>query len=50
MKKPYENFEMEIFLFRKEDAVVASAGAPTPVDHDNSYVDYSSLFNSFFES
>lgn len=47
MKKPYENFQMEIFIFKKEDTVVASA--VTPTDHDNAYVDYSDLFNDFFQ-
>ncbi len=46
MKKTYEKVEMEIFLFKKEDAVVASAILPVNHEHDNGYVD----FNSFFEN
>ena len=47
MKKSYEKAEIEIFMFKKEDAIVAS-GVVLPVDHDNAYVDYSNLFNDFF--
>ena len=49
MKKTYEKFEMEIFTFKKEDTVVASS-VVLPVDHDNAYVEYSSLFNDFFSA
>ena len=48
MKKTYEKAEIEIFMFKKEDAIVASA--VLPVDHDNAYVDYSNLLNDFFAS
>lgn len=47
MKKTYEKFEMEIFLFEKKDVVTASA---KPVDNDNSYINVSALFNDFFAS
>ena len=46
MKKTYEKFEMEIFLFEKKDVLVASA--VLPVDHDNAYIDYSVLLDDFF--
>lgn len=49
MKKPYKKFEMEVFLFEQKDILVAS-GVVLPVKHDNAYVDYSNLFDDFFES
>ncbi len=48
MKKPYEKFEMEIFLFKKKDVVTASSAEPR--DIDNSYVNFTALFNDFFTS
>ena len=48
MKKTYEKFEMEVYLFDKKDTIVASA--VLPVEHDNAYVDYSELFGDFFTS
>ena len=46
MKKPYEKFEMEIFLFKKKDVVTSAE----PRDIDNSYVNFTALFNDFFTS
>ena len=48
MKKPYEKLEMEIFLFKKEDVVTASSAESR--DIDNSYVNFTDLFNDFFTS
>ncbi len=48
MKKTYEKFEMEIFLFKKKDVVTASSAEPR--DIDNSYVNFTALFNDFFTS
>ena len=50
MKKPYEKAEIEIFVFKNKDVITASA--VSPVDNDNSYANFSSLFNfnDFFES
>ena len=46
MKKTYESIKMEIFLFEKKDVLVASA--ILPVDHDNAYIDYSTVLDGFF--
>ena len=50
MKKTYEKFEMEVFVFDKEDVLVASGILPVKSEHDNAYVDYSTLFDDFFMS
>ena len=47
MKKQYEKFEMEVFIFKKEDAIVASNVVhPADADHDNSYLNFSSFFEN----
>ena len=50
MKKSYEKAQIEIFMFEKKDVLPASAGSTS--DHDNAYVDFSSLFsfNDFYAS
>lgn len=48
MKKVYETAQIDIFMFEKKDAIVASA--ILPVDHDNIFVEISQLVDSFFET
>ena len=43
MKKTYEEFEMEIFIFEQKDAIVASSALSG--DHDNAFLNFDSFFN-----
>ena len=47
MKKVYETAQIDIFMFDKKDAIVASA--ILPVDHDNVYIEINQLVDSFFD-
>lgn len=48
MKKPYEKLEIDVVVFEKKDVITASGVLFKA--HDNAYIDYSQLFNSFFSS